>query len=278
LPQSFINNLPEGSSNFMCTTVSKDHGGTGCKYVIPNELSDEGNSHITSNMHQRSHQQMEDRADRELQTTDELQVKGFTLEEYQEQRNGEKRSAEAIIDQVVFKNLLKQQQDSQRQVTSNAGNAAASQTNPSQNIASSDDIYSELGVNGLGQILRQNTGKQEALSYINLFNNEQSLTETDNQINNELLTTLPRGANLSPSQQMLLIDKMRVCGNSLKKFESNNTLKYDSNYLQESPSQNGQWPTPEGGVKRTSIIELEGNIHDVDAQNVSQKRMNDFQI
>lgn len=77
---------------------------------------------------------------------------------------------------------------------------------------------------------------------------------------------------------MLLIDKMRVCGNSLKKFESNNTLKYDSNYLQESPSQNGQWPTPKGGVKRTSIIELEGNIQDVDAQNVSQKRMNDFQI
>lgn len=105
------------------------------------------------------------------------------------------------------------------------------------------------------------------------------MTETDNQINNELLTTLPRGANLSPSQQMLLIDKMRVYGNSLKKFESNNTLKYDSNYLQESPSQNGQWPTPEeGGVKRTSIIELEGNIHDVEAQNVSQKRMNDFQI
>lgn len=94
--------------------------------------------------------------------------------------------------------------------------------NPIQGMPS-EELSSEIGINGLAMLIcGQNTGGLQELSpYQVLKMNSQA--ESDEQIHQELLTTLAP-AQASPKHQKQAIEKMRA--QNLKNYDSNNTIKY----------------------------------------------------
>ena len=113
----------------------------------------------------------------------------------------------------------------------NAQHTGMTQTNNPVHRTATEEISSEVGINGLALLIcGQNTGGLQELSPYQVRQKD-SQADTEEQVRQELLTTLPP-ARVSPKHQQQIMQKIRA--HNQKNYDSNNTIKYASYYHNDS--------------------------------------------